>query len=52
MLTKNSRAKKIMHDVVREELNETCLRVIAKTRSLKEKLTNGGGEALIKALTE
>lgn len=49
--TKKAKQKQIMRDVVLEELEGTCKRIVDKTFSLKEKLGNGGGEAIAHAFT-
>lgn len=49
-IMKNAKLKKIQHQVVAEELLETCNRITDKTCSLKNKLNNGGGEAIVAAV--
>lgn len=50
-MMKNAKARRIMHDTVTENIEKTCERITLKTDALREKLRNGGGDALVGLLT-
>lgn len=50
-MIKKAREQKQKREEVLNELHRTCQRIVIKTGSLKQKLSNGGGEAIIQGIT-